>query len=167
MGLLEFKDVFSTEDEEQGEIDWVEMTIDTGNVTPRKQNVHLIPFAVRQDVAHQLHEIQQNGIIQYSLLTVHGQAQLWVHKKDGTVRLCVEYRNLNSVTKPDKFPIPKIDDILDQLGESKYFSTLEIARGYWQFKVSEESQALITQSGLYKFRVMRFGLTNALEYFTD
>ena len=161
--LEEFNDVFSIEDGEWRKTDWVEMTIDTGNATPRKQNVHRIPFAVRQEVAHQLHEMQQNGIIKPWASPI-----VLVRKKDGTLRLYINYRNLNSVTKPDKFPIPRIDDILDQLGESKYFSTLDMASGYWQIKVSEESQektAFITQSGLYEFRVMPFGLTNAPEVF--
>jgi len=106
--------------------------------------------------------MQKNGIIQPSNSPWASPIVL-VRKKDGTLRLCVDYRNLNSVTKPDKFPIPRIDDILDQLGESKYFSTLDMASGYWQIKVSEESQektAFITHSGLYEFRVMPFGLTN-------
>ena len=114
-------------------------------------------------MAHQLHEMQQNGIIKPSNSPWASPIVL-VRKKDRTLRLCVDYRNLNSVTKPDKFPIPRIDDILDQLGESKHFSTLDMASGYWQIKVSEESQektAFITQSGLYEFRGMPFGLTNA------
>ena len=160
--LEEFNDVFSIGDGERGETDLVEMTINTGDAAPRKQNVRRIPFAVRQEVAHQLHQMQKNGIIQPSNSPWASPIVL-VRKKDRTLKLCVDYRNLNSVTKPDKFLIPRIDDILDQLGESKYFSILDMASGYWQIKVSEESQektAFITQSGLYEFRVMPFGLTN-------
>ena len=163
MALLEeFNDVFNIEDGEQGETDLVEMTMDTGNAAPRKQNVSCIPFAVRQEVAYQLHQMQQNGIIQ-PFNSPWKSPIVLVHKKDGTLRLCIDYRNLNSETKPDKFPIPRIGDILDQLGESKYFSTLDVAIGYWEIKVSEESQekiAFIMQSGLYEFQVMPFGLTN-------
>ena len=112
--LEEFNDVFSIGDGERGETNLVEMTIDTGDAAPRKQNVHRIPFAVRQEVAHQLHQMQKNGIIQPSNSPWASPIVL-VRKKDGTLRFCVDYRNLNSVTKPDKFPIPRIDDILDQL----------------------------------------------------
>ena len=87
-----------------------------------------------------------------------------VRKKDGSIRLCVDYRALNSVTKADSFPLPRIDDILDRLGESRYFTTLDLKSGYWQVKVhpsSCEKTAFITNEGLYEFRVMPFGLMNA------
>ena len=87
-----------------------------------------------------------------------------VRKKDGSLRFCVDYRKLNSVTKPDVFPMPRIDDMLDQLGKSRYFSTLDLASGYWQIRVvpsSQEKTAFIAPQGLYEFRVMPFGLMNA------
>ena len=74
-----------------------------------------------------------------------------VQKKDGTLRFCIDYRNLNAVTKLDKFPLPRIDDLLDQLGQSQYFTTLDLAAGYWQVKVSDESRektAFITHQTL-------------------
>ena len=66
--------------------------------------------------------------------------------------------------KPDRFPLPRIDDMLDELGNTKYFSTLDLSSGYWQVRMSETSRektAFITQQGLFKFRVMPFGLMNA------
>ena len=67
--------------------------------------------------------------------------------------MCVDYRKLNSVTKPDKFPLPRIDDLLHQLGKSKYFSTLELAAGFWQIGMndwSKEKTAFVTQNGLFE-----------------
>ena len=87
-----------------------------------------------------------------------------VRKRDGTLRFCVDYRALNSVTKLDVFPLPRINDLLDQLGKSRYFTTLDLKSGYWQIRVhadSQEKTAFITHKGLFEFRVMPFGVTNA------
>ena len=86
-----------------------------------------------------------------------------VRKKDGTLRLCIDYRKLNSVTKGDAFPMPRITDLLDQLRQSKFFTTLDLKSGYWQVRVhpdSCEKTAFVTHGGLYEFRVMPFGLAN-------
>ena len=74
------------------------------------------------------------------------------------------YRHLNAITKADTYPLPRIDDLLDQLGCCKFFSTLDLASGYWQIRVDPESQektAFVTPQGWYEFKVMPFGLTNA------
>ena len=87
-----------------------------------------------------------------------------VKKRDGSHRFCVDYRSLNAVTTPDSFPLPRIEDLLDQLGESKYFSTIDLASGFWQIRMhpsSQEKTAFVVPQGLYEFRVMPFGLTNA------
>ena len=86
------------------------------------------------------------------------------HKKDGGLRICVDYCMLNAVTKLDCFPLPRIDDLLDQLGQSQFFTTLDLASGFLQVSVDDQSRektALITHRGLFEFQVMSFGLTNA------
>jgi hypothetical protein len=87
-----------------------------------------------------------------------------VKKKDGTMRFCVDYRKLNVITKKDNYPLPRVDESLNALGGSKYFSSMDLASGYWQIDMAEgdkEKTAFITRDGLFEFNVMPFGLCNA------
>ncbi|UYV84440.1 hypothetical protein LAZ67_X002171, partial [Cordylochernes scorpioides] len=84
-------------------------------------------------------------------------------KKDGTFRFCVDYRNLNSITVKDQYPLPRIDDCFDSLHGSRYFTSLDLCSGYWQVEVEEqdrEKTAFVTPDGLYHFNVLPFGLCN-------
>ena len=87
-----------------------------------------------------------------------------VKKKDGSKRFCVDYRRLNNLTVKNAYPIPRLDDSLDALGGSRWFSTLDLASGYWQVELDEEAQkksAFVVRGGLYRWRVMPFGLCGA------
>lgn len=87
-----------------------------------------------------------------------------VRKPDGTLRLCIDYRRLNNETHKDAHPLPRIEDLFDMLVGSKYFTTLDLASGYYQVEVlpnDREKTAFVTPSGLYEFKVMPFGLCNA------
>ena len=87
-----------------------------------------------------------------------------VKKKDGSLRLCVDYRKLNNVTRRDSFPLPNIDDILAALTGAQWFTTLDLASGYWQVEVEpndREKTAFALPTGLYEFQTMPFGLVNA------
>jgi hypothetical protein len=87
-----------------------------------------------------------------------------VRKKDGAWRFCVDYRRLNSLTQQDAYPLPRIDESLDALAGSRYFSTLDLVSGYWQVPLDQEAQersAFITRSGLWQWKVLPFGLTSA------
>ena len=161
--LMGYHEVFSLEDGERGETDLVEFKIDTGDAIPKRQAVRRIPFAARQEITDQLEKMQASGVIEPSESPWASPVVL-VRKKDGTLRFCVDYRALNSVTKPDLFPLLRINDLLDQLGKCKCFTTLDLKSGYWQIKVhadSQEKTAFITHQGLFEFKVMPFGVTNA------
>ena len=155
-----FHDVFSLAEGERGETNLVEMEIDTGDSVPKKQAARQMLFAVWHDMALHLQKMLEQNVIRPS----NSPWASPVVRKNGSLRFCVDYRSLNSVTKPDRFPLPRIDDMLDQLGEMKYFSTLDLASGYWQVRMSRmsrEKTAVVTQHGLFEFRVMPFGLMNA------
>ena len=87
-----------------------------------------------------------------------------VKKKDGGIRLCVHYRRLNTVSESDAYPMPRIADMIDQLGKASFISTLDLTLGYWQVPVASSDRhktAFITPFGLYQFKTMPFGLQGA------
>ena len=91
-----------------------------------------------------------------------------VTKKDGCTRFCADYGKLNDTTVKDAYPLPRIDNTLDMLAGKQWFSTLDLASGYWQGSLSKEAHAktaFATHSGLFQFKVMPFGLCNALATF--
>ena len=140
----------------------VQHSIDTGDHRPIWQPVRRMPLALRPQEDKLVREMLTQGVIQPSS-SPWASPVVFVRKKDGTMRFCVDYRRLNSVTKLDEFPLPRIDDALDVLAGAKYFTTLDTS-GYWQVAMEpaqREKTAFITYSGLYKFQRMPFGLVNA------
>lgn len=141
----------------------MEHSIDTGSELPVKQPPRRIPFSLRKTIDSMVKEMLQQNVIQPSCSPWASPIVL-VKKKDGSMRFCVAYRRLNGLTKKDVYPLPRVDDALDQLGNSNYFSTLDLASGYWQVSMesgSLEKTAFATHNGLYEFLVMPFALCNA------
>ena len=165
--VIAYQDVFALEGEELGTTSAVNHVIDTQQATPIKQYARRVPFAMRGRVEELVAEMLRRGVVQPTK-SPWASPVILVAKKDGGTRFCVDYRRLNSVTKPDVFPLPRIDDCLDVLSGACYFSTLDLSSGFWQVKMEEESAektAFVTHCGSYQFNVMPFGLVNAPSMF--
>ena len=140
-----------------------EHRLDVGTARPIRMPPYRLPYAYRELVREELRDMEQSGVIEPSTSEWASPVVL-VKKKDGSMRFCVDYRRLNSVARYDAYPMPRVDELIDKLGSAKYITTLDLARGYWQVPMAEDSRemtAFSTPFGLYQFRVMPFGLSGA------
>ena len=161
--VAEYRDIFALSPEELGRTGLVKHRIDTGDHQPIRQRPYRVSDTQRGIIEEHVTDMLNRGIIQPSVSPWASPIML-VKKKDGTDRFVVDFRRLNSVTRKDSYPLPRIDDALDALNGTKYFSTMDLLSGYWQVEMSPESRehtAFITYGGLYEFLVVPFGLTNA------
>ena len=161
--IADYSDVFTLDSTELGHTDLVQHHVDTGDSQPVKQPARRVPFVYRERISSMVEEMQHLGVIKPSS-SAWASPVVLVPKKDGTYRFCDDYRRLNSLTRKDVHPLPRIDDILDTLGGTKYFSMLDLAAGYWHIDLDTESaakSALVTHRGLHEFIRMPFGMCNA------
>jgi hypothetical protein len=145
----------------------IQHRIDTGTSPPLKQRPYRVPPSTATAIEQEVESMLSNGIIRPSH-SPWSSPVLLVNKKDGSLRFCVDYRRLNKITTPDAFPMPIADDLFDRIGRASYFSSLDLASGYWQVPVDPADipkTAFATTSGLYEFLVMPFGLCNAPQTF--
>ena len=115
------------------------------------------------ELKNQMKDLWEKGFIQSSS-SPWGAPVLFVKKKDGSMRLCIDYRGINNITIKDKYPLPRIDEMLDQLRGASWFSKIYLASGYHQISIAKSDimkTAFRTRYGQYEFVVMPFGLTNA------
>ncbi|GBN99011.1 Retrovirus-related Pol polyprotein from transposon 297 [Araneus ventricosus] len=161
--LQEFQNLFSTSDSDVGRCNMTQHRINTGNHPPIKQYPRRLPLAKKEEAERLVKEMVDNGIIEESSGPWASPIVL-VKKKDGSTRFCVDYRKLNEISIKDSYPLPRIDDTLDALNGSQWFSTLDLKSGYWQVEIQPEDKektAFTTGQGLCQFMVMPFGLCNA------
>ena len=140
---------------------------------PGTDPISVAPFRMApvelKELNLQLQELQGKGFIRPST-SPWGAPVLFVKKKDGTLRLCVDYRKLNRVTVKNKYPLPRIEDLFDQLNGACYFSKIDLRSWYHQLRVRDSDipkTAFHTRYGHFEFVVMPFGLTNAPAAFMD
>ena len=139
-----------------------EIKTEEGATPPNKPPYRLSPKE-HEELQAQIEDLLAQGHIRPST-SPYGAPVLFVPKKDGRWRMCVDYRALNRQTIRDRYPLPRIDDLLDRLGKAKHFTTLDLATGYHQIAVKNEDipkTAFRTQRGQFEFVVMPFGVTNA------
>ncbi|GJS65063.1 putative reverse transcriptase domain-containing protein [Tanacetum coccineum] len=133
-----------------------------------KSSYRLAPSKM-QELSNQLKELQEKGFIRPSH-SPWGAPVLFVKKKDDALRMCIDYRELNKLTIKNRYPLPRIDDLFDQLQGACYFSKIDLCSGYHQLRVRDEDipkTAFRTRYGHFEFTVMPFGLTNAPAVFMD
>ncbi len=133
-----------------------------GNTPPCKQPFRMSPLELIE-LRNQLQELTEAGYIQPST-SPYGAPVLFIKKKEGTLRMCIDYRALNKITVKNSHSLPRIDELLDQLAGSQVFSKLDLRSGYYQVPMAPEDvpkTAFRTRYGHYEFKVMPFGLTNA------
>ncbi|XP_063949939.1 uncharacterized protein LOC135152774 [Daucus carota subsp. sativus] len=166
----EFLDVFPDDHPGLPPDRQIEFSIDLapGTEPVSKQPYRMAP-AEMKELAKQLQELLDKEVIRPSV-SPWGAPVLFVKKKDGSMRLCIDYRELNKLTIKNKYPLPQIDDLFDQLKGATYFSKIDLRSGYHQLKIKPEDipkTAFRTLYRHYEFLVMAFGLTNALAAFMN
>ena len=161
--LREFEDCFAPNPMAPGTTDKVTHSIDTGNATPIKAHPARMSPPEQEVVKKTIDGMMEAGVIRPSRSPWSSRIVL-ARKKDGSPRFCVDYRRLNDATVKDSYPLPYQQDLMDNLANAKYFSTIDMASGYWQIPLSEDAiqkTAFTSRFGLYEYLVMPYGLTNA------
>nr|GEU42370.1 putative reverse transcriptase domain-containing protein [Tanacetum cinerariifolium] len=168
--VCDFPEVFSDDLTRLPPVREIKFRIDLilGKFPVVKSPYRLAPSEM-QELSHQLKELQENGFIRPSY-SPWGVPVLFVKNKDGALRMCIDYRELNKLTIKNRYPLPRIDDLFDQLQGTCCFSKIDLRSGYHQLRVREEDipkTAFRTRYGHFEFTVMPFGLTNAPVVFMD
>ncbi|CAI5643241.1 unnamed protein product [Oreochromis niloticus] len=161
--LYKYSGVFSDHDGDIGCTNLISHDIPLVEDTPVRQRYRRIPPSEYEAVKAHIRQLLEAQVIRESSSPFASPIVL-VRKKDGSLRLCVDYRALNSKTRKDAFPLPRIDESLDALSGARWFSTLDLAAGYNQVPVTEKDKmktAFCTPFGLFEWNRMPFGLCNA------
>ena len=160
---MEHNNLFSNKEGNLGLAEDVKDFVNTGDNPPVSMRSRRTPEALRSRVWEQLRTMLAKEVIRISS-SPYAAGIVMALKKDGTLRLCIDYRLLNKITIKDKFPLPRIDDTIDALYGARYFTTLDLLSRYWQIEINEADMhktAFICELGLFEFNRMPFGLTNA------
>ena len=162
--LAKNRDVFAWNANDLGHVTTVQHCIELTDDTPFKQRSRRIPPAMFQEVRDHLQGLLDTGIIRPSKSPFSSNIVL-VRKKNNELRMCIDYRKLNSITKKDAYALPRIEEILENLSGNKYFTVLDAKSGYHQVEIKEEHKErtafTVGALGFYEFNRMPFGLSNS------
>jgi hypothetical protein len=168
--VRDFPDVFPEELPGMPPDREVEFVIDLlPGTTPISKRPYMMSMEELKELKKQLTELQEAGYIRPSS-SPWGAPVLFVQKKDGSQRMCVDYRSINDVAVKNKYPLPHIEDLFDQMRGARVFSKIDLRSRYHQMKIRPSDipkTTFSTRYGLYEFTVMSFGLTNAPTYFMN
>jgi len=140
-----------------------EHVIELTTVEPIKGKAYPLPHALRETLSKEIGNMRGMGVIEGST-AAYASRVVMVEKPDGSKRVCVDYQKLNRVTIFDPEPMPTAEEIFAKLAGDQFFSKFDLSKGYWQVPVREEDRdftTFICHQGLFRFRVMPFGLVNA------
>ena len=162
--VCDYQAVFADEKESLGRTFTIRHKMDTGAAKPSKQAPRHLPQAKREIIEAEIDRMLKQSIIEPSTSSWSSPVVL-VEKKDGSPRFCVDFRKLSNVTVKDAYPLPNAEELIDELSGSQWFSTLDLASDYWQVELDpidrEKTAFTFHGKGLFHFKVMSFGLTNA------
>lgn len=161
--ISKYSDVFSANEHDYGRTDLVKHTIRTEGAQPIRQRAYRTSPSIRAEIDKQVQQLLSHDVIEESCSPWASPVVL-VKKRDGSYRFCIDFRKLNAVTVKDSYPLPRPSDALDSLSGACWFSTMDLSSGYWQVELDpsdREKTAFNTGSGLYQFKVLPMGLTNA------
>ena len=159
-------DAFAASPIDLGRTSVVVHTIKTGDAKPFRHKLRPIPFARRQYLEDEVAKLLSIGAISEADpgACPYASRTVIAPKKDGSLRMCVDYRDINAQTEKDAYPLPRIDTVWPTLAKAKYFAALDLIMGYHQVEVDAKDRfktAFLTHKGLYTYNVMPFGLCNA------
>ena len=161
--LGSYQDVFATSEFDLGSFTGIEHSIDTADAKPVKQRMRRTPACFADEEEAHLKKMLEAGVIQEST-SEWASSPVLIRKRDGSVRYCIDYREVNKATVKDTFPLPLVDDCLDTLAGNVWFTKLDANSAYWQVRIKPEDRkktAFHTKYGLFEHVKMGFGLCNA------
>ncbi|XP_037773928.1 uncharacterized protein LOC119570135 [Penaeus monodon] len=161
--LSGYADIFTEEKSAIGTIPGVEHTIETGDAKPIVTRQWRLPHAAKQTIKEECRKMKEAGVIEPSSSPWLSPVVL-VKKKDGTLRFCIDYRNLNKVTTTDSYPLPRIDELIDNFNGTSWFTSLDARSAYWAIPVAKPDRPKTAFSDghrLWQFARLPFGLVTA------